>query len=196
VTRPTALALLSWFVALSCVGGKPAAVKHMREVDYVDTRPAPGEAVVVFLRYRTGDPVQTSVYEVPEVGPARLVAILAPMNKFALSITPGPHTFMVIGRGTTAFLGANLQEGRTYDVLVALHLEPLREFSLQPIRGAERTEFRSWLADAKWVETTHESLTWAHENAAEIEEQRAKYFPRWRQKPETERLMLKPEDGQ
>jgi len=81
-------------------------------------------------------------------------------------------------------------------VVVAVNLRIRGEFSLWPISGVQREQFRSWLADAKWVETTHESLTWAHENAADIEQRRAKHYPRWLQEPEAERLMLKPEDGQ
>jgi len=191
----TALSLLSGSFALACIGAKPVAVNHGRDADDVDTRPAAGEAVVVFLRLAIRT-VATSVYDVPEVGAPRLVAILAPRNKFAFRTTPGPHTFMIIGGGSTAFLGANLQEGKTYDVVVAVNLRTRGEFSLQPISGVQREQFRSWLADAKWVETTHESLTWAHENAADIEQRRAKHYPRWLQEPEAERLMLKPEDGQ
>jgi len=178
----------------ACLANKPMPVQHMREVDYVETAPAPGEAAVIFLRLAQG-PHVTSIFEVPDVGPARLVAILTPQTKFVLNAAPGPHTFMLIGGGSTAFLGATLQEGKVYGVLVAHRLEVWREFSLQPIRGSERQQFPAWLADARWVETTHESLTWAHENAADTEAQRSKHFPEWKARPDAEHLVLNAEDA-
>jgi hypothetical protein len=195
VTRAIAAGLIA-IGALGCVAGSPRSpVSHMREVPYVNPVPGPDEAMVIFLRY-TASAQSTSLFEVPEHGPARMIATLVPRNKLAHTTTPGRHTFMVIGGGSTDFIGAELEAGKVYYVLVAYRLQTFREFSLQPIQGAEREQFRSWLADSKWVETTHASLTWAHENAAEIEEQRAKYFPRWKERPASERRALRAEDGQ
>jgi hypothetical protein len=167
----------------------------MNAVAYVNPVPGPDEAMVIFLRY-TASLQHTSLFDVPEHGPARLIGTLAPRNKLAHGTRPGHHTFMIIGGGSTDFIGADLEAGKVYYVLVAYRFQTFREFSLQPIRGAERDQFRTRMADATWVETTHASLTWAHENAADIEEQRAKYYPRWLERPPAERLALRPEDGQ
>jgi hypothetical protein len=168
----------------------------MRQVADVNTVAGQDEAMIIFLR--TGvrdDHVPASVFEVPEHGPARLIASFANGNKMVHTTAPGHHTFMVVGGGSTGFMAADLQPAKVYFVRVTLLLDKWREFSLQPIRGAERAQFPSWLADAIWVETTHESLTWANDNAADIEQRRAAHLPTWLGKPADQRTTLRPEDG-
>ena len=75
------------------------------------------------------------------------------------------------------------------DALRPLHAE------LDDDHGAEREQFKSWLGDAEWVESNPESLSWARENAVDIQKKREVYFAEWMQKSPAERPMLVPEDG-
>lgn len=198
MTNRKALARLSIVIGtFACVsGGHPVPVKHMQEVPYVNTVPEQTEAIVIFLR--TGEGLSdrhASVFEVPDLGAATLIGTFARGNKLAYTTRPGRHTFMVVGGGTTDFMDADLRAGKVYFVRVALLLDKFLEFSLQPIRGQERVQFRSWLADAIWVETTHQSLTWAYEHSADTEQRRSEHLPEWRRRPQEQRLTLHPEDG-
>jgi len=192
MTRTSRLGLLSVILACGCAG----SVQHMHAVAYVDTTPSENEAVIVFLRASGGGfAVQSSVFEIPESGPARLVGIVAAKKKVAYRTSPGHHTFMVMGENAD-FMGADLLPGKLYFVVVQVRMGAWKaRFGLCPVHGLERDEFRTWLGDAEWVETTHESLTWAHAHAAEIEEKRSAYWPKWMSKQPMDRPVLWQEDG-
>lgn len=194
MTRASGLGLLSVLVATAA--GCAGTVKHMNSVAYVDTTPSENEAVIIFLRASgMGYAVQSSVYELPESGSSRLVGIVAAKKKVAYRTTPGHHTFMVVGENAD-FMGADLLPGKVYFVVVQVRMGAWKaRFGLYPVHGPERDQFRTWLGDAAWVEMSHESLTWAHDHATEIEEKRAAYWPKWMAKQPMDRPVLWQEDG-
>jgi len=192
--RTTPLGLL--IACLASAGGLacyyPGPVKHMREVANVDTTPGADEAVVVFVRPTGAAPgVQWSVFEVEEKRPASLVGILGAMKKVAYRTWPGRHLFMCIGP-TPDFVTANLEAGKLYYVLM---MPNMGDFVLQPVRGAEHEQLRTRLSQTGWVETTDDSLKWAHDNREDIEAKRFKFYGIWRRRPSFERLALYPDDG-
>jgi hypothetical protein len=176
--------------------GCAGAVKNMRAVDRVDTTPAPNEAVVVFLRPSgAGFGVQSAVFELEESGPATLVGIVAAKKKLAHRTTPGRHTYMVIGESAD-FMAADLQPGRVYYAVVQVRMGVWKaRFSLNPVHVTGRGELGGWLADAQWVATTQDSFAWARDNAADVEQKRAEYWPKWMAKLPLDRPVLFPDDG-
>ena len=193
--------LRALLIGLLCVGAAACAgtVKNMRAVDSVNTAVAPNEAIVIFLRPSgRAYGVQSSVFEVSE-NPGRaatLVGIVAAKKKLAYRTTPGPHTFMIIGESAD-FMYADLEPGKTYYAIAEVRMGVWKaRFSLQPVHAWDRGSLAGYLADSSWVETTQDSLRWAQENAADIEEKRAEYYVKWMQKPAAERPMLRPDDGQ
>jgi hypothetical protein len=187
--------LIGWVCvgAAACAG----AVKNMRAVDYVNTAVGPNEAVVIFLRPSgMGFGVQSSVFEISDNRAATLVGIVAAKKKLAYRTTPGPHTFMIVGESAD-FMYADLQPGRTYHAIAQVRMGVWKaRFSLQPVHAWDRGSLAGYLADSSWVETTQDSLRWAQENAADIEDKRAEYYVKWMQKPPADRPMLHPDDGQ
>jgi hypothetical protein len=179
--------------AVGCAG----AVKNMQPVANVNTVAAPTEAVVVFLRPSgVGYAVQTSVFEVNEGVPSRLVGIVAAKKKVVYRTTPGPHTFMVIGESAD-FMYADLAPGRTYYALATVRPGFWKaRFSLKPVTPAEHGDLTGWLADSEWVAVNADSERWAAENAADIEKKRSAYLAKWLQKPEADRPFLRATDAQ
>lgn len=196
--RSVALALgVSAITGWGCFPTGKTNTRHMEAVAYVNTVPEANEAVIVFARVSDVYPwMQASVFELPEHGPARLIGLVAAKRRIAFRTTPGRHTFMVIGDDAD-FMDADLQPGRLYHAVARVRLGVgTPSFELVPVRAAERGQLAGWLADVTWVETTHEALTWAHENAADIEAKRSEYYPKWMQKASSQRPALLPEDGQ
>jgi hypothetical protein len=190
-----AVVVLGW-VALAAVGCA-GPVKNMAEVASANTVASQNESVVVFLRPSgLGAGVQSSVFEVAEGAPSRLVGIVAAKKKVVYRTTPGPHTFMVIGEGAD-FMAADLAPGRTYYALSTVRPGFWKaRFSLKPVTPAEHGELATWLADSSWVEVNADSQRWHAENTADIEKKRAAYLAKWLQKPELDRPFLRPTDAQ
>jgi hypothetical protein len=180
----------------ACVSSGPVPVKHMREVGTANTVPTADDAVIVFLRpTNEAWAVQASVFEVDESDHAQLVGILAGMKKLVCRVAPGRHLFMAIGEGAD-FMTAKLEAGKLYYVLVMPEQGAWKaNFSLQPVRAAERPQLAERLSKTGWVEATSDSFAWARDNAPDIEAKRFKYYGIWRHKPSFERLALFPDDG-
>jgi hypothetical protein len=170
----------------------PGPVKHMQEVDAVDTAPDGEDAVIVFVR-PTGASwqQQLSLFEIGEEDRAELVGLLASMKKLVYRTTPGRHLFMA-ACGSADFMTANLEAGKLYYVLL---MPDGRDSLLQPVRASEHVQLAGRLADTRWVQTTPDSFVWARDNAQDIEAKRFKYYGIWRRKPSFERLALFPDDG-
>lgn len=189
------MVVLGWaaLVAVGCAG----PVKNMQRVATVNTMAAPNEAVVVFLRPSgAGYQVQSSVFEIAEGAPARLVGIVAAKKKVVYRTTPGPHTFMVVSEGAD-FMAADLAPGRTYYALATVRPGFWKaRFSLRPVTPDEHGDLTEWLAAGEWVAVNADSERWAAENAADIEKKRAAYLAKWLQKPELDRPFLRATDAQ
>jgi hypothetical protein len=171
-------------------------VKNMREVATVNAAATPNDAVVIFMRpSEMAFAVQSSVFEVPENQPAHLVGIIAAKKKVAYRTTPGRHMFMIMGESAD-FMDAMLEPGRVYYALATVRMGVWKaRFSLKPVHAAELPALGAWLPDTSWVELSDESLQWAQQNAASVEQKRAAYFAKWMEKQPGDRPALLPEDG-
>jgi len=161
-------------------------------------RAAPGKAAVVFLRPSgDGSAQQSFVFEVKD-NRSLLVGLLAAKTKVAYQVEPGKRLFML---DRMEFMTADLLPNRTYYVLLAPRTENFLRgglhFVLEPVRGKEMdsSEFKSSLADCRWVEKTDASENWYRNIAAYHESQRAKYYADWVTKPEPEKPYLLQGDG-
>jgi hypothetical protein len=193
--RATFLATVA-LAATGCAG----SIKNMRELP-VDTpwpRPAPGKALVVFMRPSgNGFGIQSSVFSMRR-GQPQVIAIVAAKAKVAWQADPGKHLFMVVGESGD-FMSADLAAGRTYYALVTPRMGMMKaRFSLRPIAKQQlRTaETEEWIADTRWVAPDASTTEWARENSASIQEKYAEYFPRWMEKAPADRPALLPDDGE
>ena len=179
--------------AAGCAG----SVVNMRPVAMVNTAPAPNESVIVFMRPSgVAFAIQSAVFEAPDGQPARLVGIVAAKKKVAFRTTPGDHMFMVIGESAD-FMQARLEPGKVYYALVTPRMGVWKaRFSLAPVHVMNRNELPEWQSGTEWVEMDQTSGQWAAENAADVEQKRAKYLPEWLGKAPLDRPVLAPEDGQ
>jgi hypothetical protein len=186
-------------VIASLISGCAGTVVHMQELaaDKAPIAPAPGKAAVVFLRPSgLGFAVQSSVFEVKD-NQSLIVGIVAAKTKVAYQVEPGKRLFMAIGESAD-FMTAELLPDRTYYVTVAPRMGFWKaRFGLEPVsaKDLDSPEFKSSLADCKWVEKTNASENWARGNMASIESKRAEYYPDWMNRPELERPHLSQDDG-
>lgn len=186
-------AVASFAAACGCAG----PVKNMSAVANVSLAAQPNEAVVVFMRPSSyGAGFQSSVFEVAPDQPARLVGIVAAKKKVAYRTRPGDHMFMAIGESAD-FMQARLEAGKVYYALVTPRMGWWEaRFSLRPVHVADRGSLAAWQGDTEWVELNADSAQWASDNAADIEEKRAKYLPEWSQKAPLDQPVLRSDDGQ
>jgi len=186
-------------VIASVISGCAGTVVHMQELaaDKVQVAPAPDKAMVVFLRPSgLGFGIQSSVFEVTDNQPL-LVGIVAAKTKIAYEVQPGNHLFMVIGENAD-FMTADLLPNRTYYVQVEPRMGLWKaRFGLQPVSEKELNapEFKSSLAECKWVGKTEDSENWARGNMASIQSKRAEYYPDWVKQPNAEKPHLSQQDG-
>ena len=195
IARLGALSLvgLGTIAASGCAG----SVTNMHPVAMVNTAPAPNESVIVFMRPSgVAFAIKSAVFEAPDGQPARLVGIVAAKKKVAFRTTPGDHMFMVIGESAD-FMQARLEPGKVYYALVTPRMGVWKaRFSLAPVHVMNRNELPEWQSGTEWVEMDQTSGQWAAENAADVEQKRAKYLPEWLGKAPLDRPVLAPEDGQ
>ena len=194
--RSLALIIL---VISTLIAGCAGTIRHMQEVaaDKAPVGPAPGKAAVVFLRpSTTGFAVQSSVFEVKN-NQSLLVGIVAAKAKIIYQVEPGKHLFMAIGESAD-FMTADFLPNRTYYVLVSPRMGLWKaRFGLEPVReqDLDSPDFKTSLAECKWVENTPASESWARENMKSIESKRIEYYLDWVKQSESERPHLTQGDG-
>jgi hypothetical protein len=193
--RPLAV-LVAAVLATGCAG----TIKNMRELpaDAALPAPAPGKALVVFMRPSgMGYAIQSSVFEVRE-GKPEIIGIVAAKAKVAQQVDPGQHLFMVASEAGD-FMTADVLPGRTYYALVTPRPGMWKaRFSLAPLAGAElgSDQFNEWFNACRLVEPGPETAAWMQENRSSVEAKYAKYYPEWMSKPEADRPKVRPDDGQ
>ncbi|HVP66817.1 MAG TPA: hypothetical protein VMT17_06100 [Anaeromyxobacteraceae bacterium] len=186
-------------VAMAFSAGCAGSVKNMHEMpaDTADPTPAPGKALLVFLRPSgMGFAVQSSVFEVKDQRP-ELLGIVAAKKKVAWQADPGQHLLLVVGESGD-FMIANLVAGRTYYALVTPRMGAWKaRFSLKPVHKADlgTQEFRDWWTSCTWVEMDQSSQEWAKGNLQSIQGTHSEYYPKWMEKAPAERPELLPDDG-
>jgi hypothetical protein len=167
--------------------------------DKAPVAPAPGKAVVVFLRPSSAAYYQDlSVFEVKD-NQALLVGVVLAKTKVAYQVEPGKRVFMLVkGEPQQQFMTADLLPNRTYYVIVDTRWSNLMRsvgFVLEPVRGTELDSpaFESYLAVCRWVEKTSEN--WVRGRMGDVESDYAKWYPDWVKRPEAGKPHLSQGDG-
>jgi hypothetical protein len=192
--RAALLCMLA-LAAAGCAG----TIKNMREVppDAAAPAPAPGKALVVFMRpsgFAAG--IQSSVFSMKEDKP-QIVGILAAKAKVAWQADPGMHLFMVVGESGD-FMTADLVAGRTYYALITPRMGVWKaRFSLAPISKPQLgiEEFKEWFDTTRWVAPDESTAAWGHDNYPSIQEKFTAYYPKWMEKAPADRPALLSNDG-
>ena len=188
----TALVLVPILMFIGCAG----AVKNMQPitVDQVQITPDPGKAMVIFMRPSTlGFGIQSSVFELNDNNEPELLGIVAAKKKIAAQIEPGEKLFMVIGESAD-FMSGMLDAGKTYYALVTPRMGWWKaRFSLKPIdeETYNSSKFSEWFeACEEWVQKNEDSEFWASDNMPSIKDKRLEYYPKWRDRKESEKPRL------
>jgi hypothetical protein len=153
-------------------------------------RPAPGKALVVFLRPEyAGYAIQAVVYD-----DAELVGVVSRHSAVAYQAEPGAHRFMVVSEAAD-FMDADLTRGRTYFVQVRPRMGAWRaRFSLAPLSAtADARDIAAWLAESKVATTNAKAREWAEQNRPSVLQKKAAYEPKWLAK--ADRPVLHADDG-
>jgi len=182
-------------VVLALVLGACSLYKGMREVPpaHVNVAAPPEQAAIVFMRWKTGGALSTSLFELREP-PDRFIGILVSESRLLYLTAPGRTRFMVIGH-SASFLDADLAAGKTYYVGIVpgdaagelFVLRPLRDKDLQTREAASCASVCAWLANGA------RSEQWARSQANSIQRKKERYLPEWERR--TDKAVLLATDG-
>jgi hypothetical protein len=168
-------------------------MKHSISSDKV-IKASPDKALVNFIRpQKIGYAVNAAVYDGD-----KFIGIMPYGQKLSYEAMPGEHTFMVISEAAD-FMKADLRAGKTYYAMVTPRMGVWRaRFSLDPVSRDElqNANVKSWIESAKPIKNADSAYAWAKENHASVQEKKAAYFPKWKEKPDSQKPSLKAEDGQ
>ena len=198
---------MRWILAIVMLAGLSACMSSkMIRSETMDHEPvpAPGKAMVVFLRAASrGGAVQSSVYDTGTESD-QFIGIISAKTKIAWQADPGDHLFMVIGENAD-FMIAHLDAGKTYYALVSPRMGVWKaRFSLLPIHNdaaakynIQSADFREWMQATAWVSNTAESEQWFRENASSVREKKIDYMRKWNAADpiQREELTLNASDG-
>lgn len=178
--------LFAMLMLASLAGLTACQSSKMVRSDGLDNTPAPGKAMVVFLRPSSfGGAVQASVYDTGD--PAdQFIGIVSSKTRIAWQADPGDHLFMVIAENAD-FMIAHLEAGKTYYALVRPRMGVWKaRFSLLPIHNnvaakynMHSEDFREWMQGTSWVRNTAESEQWFREHESAIREKKLDYLRKW-----------------
>lgn len=193
-------------IALSCLlslfGCASNPMKVSNEVTF--TKPASGEAQVVFMRDSfVGSAISASLYEVTDKEPV-FIGVITNGTKVVYNTTPGKHTFMVVSEAAD-FMEANLAAGKTYYSIVTPRMGAWKaRFSMWPIKAdpsaeysTANSDFEGWKKSTKVASNTEEARAWYEANKASVISKQQEYWPVWQQKSAADlaKRTLSPEDG-
>jgi hypothetical protein len=153
-------------------------------------RPAPGKALVVFLRPEyVGYAIQAVVYD-----GTQFIGVVSRYAAVAYQTDPGAHRFMVVSEAAD-FMDADLAPGRTYFAQVRPRMGVWRaRFSLAPLSAtADARDIATWLAESKVVTANAAGRRWDEENRPSVLAKKAAYERKWLEKED--RPMLHADDG-
>lgn len=165
--------------------------------------PAPGKALVVFLRpSRYGGAIQSSIYDTNSS--SAFIGIVSAGTGVTYQADPGTHLFMVVGENAD-FMNASLDPGKTYFVLVSPRMGMWKaRFSLLPIHNdasakysIQSPAFAKWQNATTFVEKTPAADAWYQAHAADIAAKQAAYMQKWNAQSAEQKaeLTLHPGDG-
>jgi hypothetical protein len=166
--------------------------------------PAPGKALVVFLRPSSlGGAIQSSVYDTHPDGD-HFIGIVSTKTKIAYQADPGDHLFMVLAENAD-FMIAHLDANKTYYALVSPRMGFWKaRFSLLPIHNRadakyslKSKDFQDWMRETSWVKVTPAAQQWYVQHKVDIRQKQAQYMIKWnRASPQQhQQLTLSASDG-
>jgi hypothetical protein len=166
--------------------------------------PPTDKAQVIFLRSSfVGSAIQSVIYDATDGG-TEFIGILSNGKMLSYTVDPGKHLFMVVSEAAD-FMEANLVGGKTYYAIVTPRMGAWKaRFSVSPVRNGgpgkfqyDSSDFRGWLANAKFSQNTPESYAWAKENHASVQDKQAAYWEVWQQKSAADvaERTMNPDDG-
>jgi len=181
-------------VVLALVLSGCLSLRGMREVpaERVNVKPPAGQAAVVFLRTANVG-TTTSLYEVRPPQDT-FIGLLVNDTRLVYFTAPGKMRFMVVGLSAN-FLDAELEAGKTYQVVVAPGPDAQQHFRLEPVRpGVQPSKVvQNCLESCRWVENTDESQAWYRQHANSVQRKKAQYLPLWERRQD--RPVLTASDG-
>lgn len=191
-------------VSALLLGGCAGSSRHMSPT-VAAAGPAPGKALIVFLRpSKFAFAIDAPVFLMEEEGETFL-GIASASTRFDYQVAPGNYELMVSGE-VAEFLDATVAAGKTYYVIVDPRMGAWKaRFSLHPVRRGPPSkfhmgmpEFRRWLGEVQPVTIGPSAREWYEQNRAEIAEKRAEFLLKWNDKTPEEiaALQLRVEDGE
>lgn len=156
------------------------------------SEPEANKALVVFMGSRKAYTAHAAVFE-----DDKFVAMVPHSSKFAYMTNPGKHLYMVVSEAAD-FLDAELLAGKTYYVIVAPRMGGWRaRFSLLPVHreGFNDRNVQACIKDCQFVINKASGPVWAELNQPSILSKKAKYYDIWLKKSESDRPILRQEDG-
>jgi len=186
-------------VVLALLASGCGGIKYMKEMPAGTAvqAPRPGKSMIVFMRSAfVGQAVTASVFEIRNDNP-ELVGLVANKTKLAYEVNPGRHLFMVVSESAD-YMSADLATNRTYYAFVPPRMGAFRaRFSLAAVhRGGDLSkDAQNCLKDCRLVQKTSESEAWARENMSDVRSKHRENYPRWNQKPNSEKPHLARGDG-
>ena len=173
-------------------------------------RPTPSNAVIVFIlpgmtsttgfyQPTYGATPSVSLHDVSSAQ-RRIVGILGIGQKLAYRVPPGRHEFMVLNKGSTDFMEANVGAGKTYYVVLQrVDVAYDQRYAFKPVRPQDFDSglFARWQTNLSYVERTEAWRRWDAGNAHSIDGRLKEFKPAWdRQGPAERRLRtLEVSDG-
>ena len=152
------------------------------------------EGKVIFVRTAVGgSAITASVFDVTDSGPPTFINHVQRNYKVVYPVKPGLHTFMVVSEAAD-FIQVEVLPGKTYYAIVEPRMGVMRaRFSFRPVLPDDR-RIAAW-ERAKETRVAPSAVSWAEKNAPDIANKRERYWIEWSRKSESERPMLRAEDG-
>ena len=190
-------------IGLSCLlAGCAGKVEKVSPSQWV-TQPAPGKALVYFLRPTTHANLGLAMQRVPVEAPLYdndvYVASIPTGTHIALQADPGKHLFMVLGEKPD-FLKADLLAGKTYHVKIESWFNESRFELLADNGQMARSDLNIWINTTTQIIPNDKARAWAAGNTEKTHKLKAKHLPDWEKRMardvrEAEKHTLRPESG-
>lgn len=131
----------------------------------------------------------------------KMVGILGIGQKLAYRVPPGKHEFMLLNRGSSDFMEANVAPGKTYYAIVQLLAESGydQRYGFRPVRPQDFQNglFARWETNLSYVERPEAWRQWSEANAKAIDARLHDRRPAWEKQGPAERRLktLQVSDG-
>lgn len=174
-------------------------------------QPTASDAVIVFIlpgMTSNSGAYQPSYGATPSVSlhdvstPERkIVGILGIGQKLAYRVPPGKHEFLLLNKGSTDFMEANVGAGKTYYAVVQLLTESGydQRYGFRPVRPGdfENGLFARWETNVSLVDRTEAWQRWGEANRQSTETRLRASRPAWQKQGAAERRLktLQASDG-